>query len=321
MTGRSRYRVAVFAASAVMCIAGLRAAESPRGKPPVATAPHATARADKDAAVQRDIEHVRRAEAGADMQRNPPQLATESRSSEAKNGVVEHLRAALVLDYATFLVAVVTAIFAVFLATFGILEWIRFENLRKKLKAQKKELTEERQIFETRLRTFKSEIDLKEQAFDARLGTFKSEIDLQEQRVAANQRFLEAVLSHHSNLLVGIVESFGTALQPDEARRLASQIFEAEAALDLFYPDKDEVLKALLRLEQIGGDGAVSSLIRLRDDSDADPKIRIRAQQVLYKILERLKKERQEAAFRRESPSPPRERPESEDSKKDGAQC
>lgn len=198
-----------------------------------------------------------------------------------QTGILEHLSAALILDYATFLVAVVTAIFAISLAGLGFFEWARFREFRIEVAKEREELAEASRTLE------------------ARVETFKSDLKAQEDRLASNQRFLEAVLSHHSNLLVGIVEGFGDALKPAETRRIGSLIFEANAALDLFYPDEAEVLKALLQLEQIGSHGSVSSLVHLRDDKDADPEIRIRAQQVLTKVLERLKKER------RKPPPPP----------------
>jgi hypothetical protein len=194
---------------------------------------------------------------------------------EPKNPIVEHLQSGMILDYATFLVAAITAIFALFLGVLGIIEYRRFEKLERQLATQGKELHEQRM------------------SLDARVERFKVELQTQEQRLAANQRFLEAVLSHHSMLLVGIVKGFGAALKREEARRLSSLISEAEAALDLFYPDKSEVLKALLRLEQIGADGSISSLVQLRNDINADAEVRIRAQQVLTKVKDRLRTERQ----------------------------
>ncbi len=226
----------------------------------------------------------------------------EAQVGEMKAGLMEHLQAALILDYATLLIAAVTAAFAVFallLAGFGLIEWARFKELRKELAEEKLTLGERIESFKCELEAQRKELAEERRTLETRIETFKAGLETQEQRLAANQRFLEAVLSHHSNLLVGIVEGFGAALKPDEARRLGGLIFEAEAALDLFYPDRDEVLKALMRLELIGAHGAVSSLVRLRDDNAAEPEIRVRAQQVLSTILERLKKER------REAPAPP----------------
>jgi hypothetical protein len=91
---------------------------------------------------------------------------------------------------------------------------------------------------------------------------------------------------------VGIIEGFGAALKPEEDRKLRSLISETEAVLDLFHPEKVKVVNALWHLEQIGGDNAIPSLAQLRDDSAAETEIRVRAQQVLGKIQERLKEER-----------------------------
>ncbi len=210
-----------------------------------------------------------------------PRARVSEPAGDAKNEIVGHLHYTIILEYATFLVAVVTAIFAIFLGVFGVLEWLKYKHLRQELAVQRKELTVQRK-----------ELEEERQSLEVRIETFKSEIQAQERRLADNQRFLEAVLLHHSALLVGIVEGFGSALKPEEARRLTSLIFEAEAALDLFYPDKSDVDKALRRLEEVGSDGSVSSLVQLRDDKTADPEIRVRAQQVLTTVKERLKKER-----------------------------
>jgi hypothetical protein len=214
----------------------------------------------------------------AEAPKTASNAVTKGRPDDIKSEIVEHLKAGMILDYATFLVAVVTIIFAIFLGVIGALEWLKFRNLRNELSAQREDQEEQRKELATERRSL-----------GIRIETFKSELEGQEQRLTASQRFLEAVLSHHSALLVGIVEAFGASLKPEEARKLKSRIFEAEAALDLFHPDDSEVHKALRRLEEIGSDGAVSSLAQLRDDKTTDPEIRLRAQRVLTKVKERLK--------------------------------
>lgn len=217
----------------------------------------------------------------------------EDRRDMLKEDVIGHLQSAMILDYATFLVAVVTAVFAMFLAGLGFIEWRRFKELKGELAKEKLRVGQRIGRFRADLDAQRMELAGERTALETRVEAFKTALDAQEGRLAGNQRFIEAVLSHHSSLLVGIVEGFASSLTTDQAQRLRSLIFEAEAALDLFYPDKGEVLKALLRLEQIGADNSVSSLVWLRDDPAAAPDARIRAQEVLSKIVERLKKQRE----------------------------
>lgn len=235
-----------------------------------------------------------------------PQVGTH----QPANPIVEHLQYGMILDYATFLVAAITAIFAIFASFLGIFEWRRVEALKKEVAAERKELHEARKAFDSRIETSKFEllaqaqglrkeldeerkaIEARIETFNARIEAFKSGLEAQEQRLHANQRFLEAVLSHHSRLLVGIVEGFGSALNPDEVTRFNSLISEAESALDLFRPDKAVVRRALLNLEHIGSDGSVSSLVQLRDDPTEEKEICIQAQKVLMIVKERLNSER-----------------------------
>jgi len=211
---------------------------------------------------------------------------------ETRNPILEHLQAALILDYATFLVALITIVFAVFLGMFGLIEWRRWESLKQEFGMQRQELAEERDNLKKEFIRQREELAEERQGLLTRIDAFKSDIESQEKRLVATQRFLEAVLSQHSSLLVGIVKGFGSALKPDEARKLLSLIAEAEATLDLFYPDKAEVFKALLKLEQIGADGAVPSLAQLVEDASEDTGVRLRAQEVLLRIVLRLKGER-----------------------------
>jgi|GEM_PF-6255872 len=187
--------------------------------------------------------------------------------------LLEHLQTSTVIEYATLIVAMVTLLIAIFIPALGFLEWRRFVKLKNELVVQRRRLEKERHILQTKI------------------DAFTAQIESQQQRLVANQRFLDAVLSHYSDLLVGIIEGFGSALQPEQARKLSSLIFEAEAAVDLFHPDSEEVVKALWRLEQIGADAAVPWLVRLKEDPYASKKIGIRATEVLAQVRDRLRRE------------------------------
>lgn len=214
----------------------------------------------------------------------------ESRVDKMSSFLQEHLPVSLFMEFATLLVAVVTIIFAIFVPALGFIEWRRFEKLQKEITRQKEALDERVKDFKSDLKKQRSKLAQDRQALGDRVEAFKADLKVQEQQLTSYQRFLEAVLRHQSDLLLGIVG--GSALKPEEDRRLRSLIFEAEATLDLFHPDREEVVKALMRLEQIGADNAVPSLVLLRDDPAADREIQIQAQRVLSKIEQRLRDER-----------------------------
>jgi uncharacterized membrane-anchored protein YhcB (DUF1043 family) len=213
--------------------------------------------------------------------------------------ILEHLRSAMILDYATFLVAIITLIFTIFVGIFAVREWQKFVMVKKELAAQRAELSHQREGLEKQLRAIaeqRSELAAEGRRTQDHVESFRLEMNAQEKRLANSQRFLEAVLSTQSSLLVGIVEGFGSALKPQDARQIGALIFEAESALYLFYPDNSEVLKALLKLEQVGSDSSVPLLVQLRDDPSAAGDLRVRAQQVLTTVKERIKKRKQAAS-------------------------
>lgn len=233
-----------------------------------------------------------------------PRAPSSLSDGDARNPIVEHLRASMILDYATYLVAAITAIFAIFLGALGIFEWRRVETLKKEVIEERRELRDERKTIQSLIQAAKSELLVQEQRFRAeiaeerkasearidRIEVLKPELESLESRLRANQRFLDAALAHHSNLLVGIVKGFAE-LRPEEEKTLKSLIAEAESALDLARPKKETVMSALLRLEQIGSHGSVNALTELRDDVTQDPSIRIRAQTVLLKVKQRIMNE------------------------------
>lgn len=208
----------------------------------------------------------------------------EEGRGELETWLREHLQTSLMVEYTTFLVAVLAAFFGIFLAFFTYLETTRFKGL-------KREIAEQRRI----LKQSSSELREEWKSSEREAQRLKVDLDIQERKLVGYQRFLEGVLSNHSDLLVGLVEGFGTALQPEEERRLRSLIFEVGAVLDLFHPDKVRVVNALWNLEQIGGDNAVGSLVQLRDDPATDGGIRVGAERALSKIRERLKEERRKS--------------------------
>jgi hypothetical protein len=232
------------------------------------------------------------------------QAPPSTSEKDPKNPILEHLHASMILDYATYLVVAITAIFAIFLGALGIFEWRRVETLKREVIEERRELREERKAIQSLIETAKSELLAQEQRFRAeidlerrasegridRIEALKPELENLESRLRANQRFLDAALAHHSNLLVGIVKGFAE-LRPEEEKTLKSLIAEAESALDLARPKKATVMSALLRLEQIGSHGSVNALTELRDDETQDSVIRIRAQTVLLKVKERIRNE------------------------------
>ena len=215
-----------------------------------------------------------------------------NQASAVWNLLREHLPVSQVLEYATLLVAIETTLFAIFLGAFGYFEWARYKKLKEDIESERGALDKRIESFRADLETQRTELAAERQTLHTRVEAFKEDLRTQEQRLIAYQRFLEAVLSQHSDLLVGLIGGFGSALQPEADRRLRSLIFEAEAVLDLFHPDRLKVVNALWHLEQIGADSAVSSLVQLRDDAAAESEIRVRAQIVLSRIQERLKEER-----------------------------
>jgi large-conductance mechanosensitive channel len=233
--------------------------------------------------------------AGAQQISQPAQATSAPQIGETPHPLLDHLRSGMILDYATFLVAIITLIFTFFIGIFAVREWQKFLTVKKELAAQREELMQQRTALQEQLTAIaqqRNELAAERRQFQGQVESFRSEISAQEMRLSNGQRFLEAVLSTQSSLLVGIVEGFGSALNPQDAQKIAALIFEAESALYLFYPEKTEVLKALLKLEQVGSDSSVAPLVQLRDDPQTDGDLRVRAQQVLTTVKERIRRHR-----------------------------
>lgn len=221
-----------------------------------------------------------------------PVLEIESAKVEDSADILrEHLPVSLILEYATLLIAVETIVFAIFLGAFGYFEWARYKKLQESIESERNALDKRIEAFKSDLEGQRKELAEERQNLRSRVEVFKDDLQSQENRLAAYQRFLEAVLSQHSDLLVGLIEGFGSALRPEEDRRLRSLIAEASAVLDLFHPDRVKVDNALWHLEQIGADNAVAPLVQLRSDPAAEAETRVKAQIVLSKVQERLKEE------------------------------
>ncbi len=175
---------------------------------------------------------------------------------------------------------VLAIIFPVISLLVGLWEWNRFNSLRTEVKDA---LTE---VGDVQKGVRRSQQDLAES-----VSEFQANLELQEQRLASAQRYLEAVWSQYSNLLVGIASGLTLSLGKDGVQRFRSQISEADACMNLFHPDEGEVKSALYILEQIGADNAVAPLARLRDDESVSREIYGRARDVLDIVCDRIREQ------------------------------